>query len=156
MITRPPTRPHRHRGFTLIELVVAMLIASILAAIAVSTYSSQVRKGRRVEAKTALLDLAGREERNLSATNNYSSVAASLGYMGNFPVVVGSGYYQVSVAVPDPANIPGAGQPPTFLLTATPLGMQVKDTECATYTVNSQGTQKAVDNGGNDTTTTCW
>ncbi|HUO79495.1 MAG TPA: type IV pilin protein [Steroidobacteraceae bacterium] len=156
MSTCPQTRPDRARGFTLIELVVAMLVAALLATLALSSYSSQVRKGRRVEAKTALLDLAGREERELSATNAYSTVAANLGYAGVFPVVVGSGYYQVSVAVPDPNNIPAAGQPPTFLLTATPLGTQLQDTQCQTFTVNSQGTQKALDNGGADNTANCW
>jgi type IV pilus assembly protein PilE len=157
MNTRPPNRTRRHRGFTLIELVVAMVVTAILAAIAFSSYTNQVRKGRRVDAKTALLDLAGREERNLSATNAYTNVAANLGYAGAFPVVVGSGFYQVTAAVPDPNQpVPGPTQPPTFLLTATPIGVQVLDVACSVYTVNNQGAQTATDNGGNNTTASCW
>ena len=54
------------RGFTLIELMVVVVIATILVGIAVPSYMSQMRKSRRTDAKTALLELAGREERFLS------------------------------------------------------------------------------------------
>lgn len=158
------TRARRARGFTLIELMVAMLIVAILAAIAMPAYRKQAMKGRRVEARSALLDLAGREERNLSATNNYSTTATQLGYTGAFPVVVGSGYYSVRVTVPDP-NQPAPGavngntgvvQPPSFVLTATAIGDQVNDTQCQTYTLDNLGNQKAQDGGGADQTTNCW
>jgi type IV pilus assembly protein PilE len=146
MTTRPHRRPAGQHGFTLIELVVAMLVAALLATIALSSYSGQVRKSRRVEAKTALLDLAGREERNFSATNTYTVNAASLGYTGAFPVTVGSGYYTVAVTIPDPTQpAPGPQQPPTYLLTATPLGDQLQDTKCTVFTVNNQGLQTASD-----------
>ncbi len=42
---------------------------------------SQIRESRRTEAKTALLDLAGREERFFSTNGStYSSATADLGY----------------------------------------------------------------------------
>jgi type IV pilus assembly protein PilE len=50
-------------GFTLIELMVTLAIAAILLSIVVPTYQAQVRKSRRTEAKTAILDFAAREER---------------------------------------------------------------------------------------------
>jgi len=53
--TTPPAA-----GFTLVELMIVVVIASILLAIAVPSYMTQVRESRRTEAKTALLDLAGR------------------------------------------------------------------------------------------------
>lgn len=145
-MTTRPHRPSRQQGFTLIELVVAMLVAALLATIALGSYSGQVRKSRRVEAKTALLDLAGREERNFSSTNNYTNVAANLGYTGAFPLVVGSGYYTVTVTIPDPGQpAPGPQQPPTYLLTATPVGDQLQDTKCTVFTLNNQGLQTASD-----------
>jgi type IV pilus assembly protein PilE len=49
------------RGFTLVELMVVIVIASILMAIAIPSYKTSIRKSRRTDAKTALLDLAGRE-----------------------------------------------------------------------------------------------
>src|SRR5216683_1422861 len=90
-------------GFTLVELV----IVAILASIAIPAYNAQIRKSRRTEAKTALLDLAGREERYFNAntgTNAYTDVPALLGYAATMPQMqnypVGSGYYTVTVTAP--------------------------------------------------------
>jgi len=54
------SRKHTSFGFTLIELMVTVAIVTILATIAVTSYTSQIQKSRRTEAKSALLDLAGR------------------------------------------------------------------------------------------------
>jgi type IV pilus assembly protein PilE len=56
-------------GFTLIELMTTILVGSILLAIAIPSYNAQTQKSRRTEAKTALLDLASREERYNSTYN---------------------------------------------------------------------------------------
>ena len=72
MKTRTANRITRARGFTLIELMITIVVGVILMIIAVSSYGTQVRKSRRTDAKTAVLDLAGREERNFSTTNTYA------------------------------------------------------------------------------------
>jgi len=67
-------------GFTLIELMVVVAIATILFAIAIPSYVTYIRESRRTEAKTAVLDLAGREERYLSTSPTaYTAVPANLG-----------------------------------------------------------------------------
>ena len=40
----------RTRGFTLIEIIIAVTIIGILVAIAVPSYQNHLRKGRRAEA----------------------------------------------------------------------------------------------------------
>src|ERR1700722_16388908 len=116
------SRKHRSVGFTLVELMVTVAIVSVLATIAVTSYSSQVLKSRRTEAKSALLDLAGREERLFSTTNSYSNIEAYLGYAAGGTTVMtnmafGNGYYTLTAVVPDPGQAAGT---PSYLLTAAP------------------------------------
>src|SRR5271154_2922541 len=107
MFANTVVRGRRSRGFTLVELMAVVLIASILLSIAVPLYMQQVRKGRRVDAKTAVMDLAGREERMFSTTNAHSIDPTQLGdaAVGSgaaFPQTVGNGYYNITVTVPVP------------------------------------------------------
>ena len=141
-------------GFTLVELMVTLVIGATLLSIAVPAYTSQMRKSRRTEARTALLDLAGREERFMSTNLAYSSVASDVGYAA-FPVTVGNGYY--NVAAPQVVAA-AANTPATFTLTATPVAGkgQDKDAQCASFSVDSTGKQSSLNSGGTDSTATCW
>lgn len=145
----------RLRGFTLVELMVTVLVASILFAIAIPTYTNQVQKSRRTDARSALLDLAGREERFFSVATNYTATATQLGYAA-FGQPIGSGYYQLTVASPDTSLTGLAATSPSFLATATAIGGQAKDTVCATMTVDHLGQHKSKDSSGADSSTTCW
>jgi type IV pilus assembly protein PilE len=152
-------KPRRIRGFTLIELVVAMLIAATLAAIAIPAYSNYARKARRVEAKNALLDMGTMEERYFTSQQVYSSTWADLGYSGAGAITVGNSYYQVAVPTIGLATAPGAttaGNPATWSFTATAINDQQKDTSCRTFTVTSQGVQSSTDSSGTDSTAVCW
>jgi type IV pilus assembly protein PilE len=148
------TRSMRQRGFTLIELMIVVVIASILVGIAVPSYTSQVRKSRRTDARNALMDIAAREERFFSVSNSYSAVPTDVGYAGPWPVTLTNQYYTVTVAAPDKVNQPTV--PNSFLITATTAGIQVGDTACTTFTVNQIGQQKALDSGGANADATCW
>ena len=147
------------RGFSLIELMVVVVIATILLSIAVPSYMSQIRQSRRTEAKTALLDLAGREERFLSTNpTGYTTTGPNLGYAA-LPAVVGSGYYTVSVC--SPACAPSAAAAPSYTVIATPVAgqSQANDTQCTAFAVDSAGQQYAADSAGNYTAAAqqyCW
>ena len=137
--------PSRHvAGFTLIELMVVITIGAILLAIAVPSYTSQMRKSRRTEARTALLDLAAREERFFSTNSAYTNLPANLGYAGNFPVQVGSAYYQINVT-----NATGTA----FTATAAPINSQTSDAQCGTFTIDNTGQQTV---SGPTGALTCW
>jgi type IV pilus assembly protein PilE len=146
-------------GFTLIELMVTIVIIAILAAIAVPAYSTYVRQSRRTDAKTALLDLAGLEERYLSLNNAYTNLASPLGYAtaGSSTTlsaqVVGSGYYTMTVTT---ATAPTTTAIAYFSATATAVGDQLKDTNCASFSVDSKGARTSLNSAGADSTTTCW
>jgi type IV pilus assembly protein PilE len=151
--------PRRPRGFTLIELVIAMLIAATLAAIAIPAYSNYARKARRVEAKTALLDIGALEERYFSVQQVYSTSLTDMGYGAGATVNVGGGYYSVAAPTVNVAIAPTAttaGSPANWSVVATAINDQLKDTTCRTFTVTSGGSQTAADSSNNDTTATCW
>lgn len=154
MQLRTAARSSRPGGFSLIELMVVVAIATILFAVAVPSYLTYVRQSRRTEARTAVLDLAGREERFFSTNGaTYSVTPAQLGYAA-LPVVVGSGYYQLSVC--SPACAPSAVAAPSYTVTATAVGGQLRDLQCFSFSVDSTGRQFAVDSGGADATAYCW
>ena len=140
-------------GYTLIELMVTVTIVAILATIASVVYTSQAQQSRRTDARSALLDLAGREEKLFSTTNAYSATPSVLGYapVGTlFPIYVGSNYYTVSVVSPDPAQ---GGAAATYSITATAVGTQANDTQCTTLSVNQLGVQTST---GTAPASTCW
>lgn len=149
-MTSPIPRRRSAAGFTLVELMVTIAVGAILGAIAVSSYTGQVRKSRRTEARQALLDLASREERFFSTNSAYTTSAANLGYTGTFPQPVGNNYYQVSVCVAGALPCAGAANTGSvYLITATAINTQAKDTACATFSLDNTGTQTA-------TNATCW
>ena len=145
----------RTRGFTLIELMITVTIAAVLMSIAFPLYLHQIRESRRTDARSALLDLASREERFYSLQNAYSSTATDLGYT-SWPQTVGSGYYQIS----QPTNITAAtaSSPATFTLTATPIAGkgQDKDTDCQSFTVTQTGQETSTNSASATSTSICW
>ncbi len=59
-------------GFTLIELVVVISIVALLAAIAVPSYLAQMKKGRRADAESVLMDIAQRQQQYLLDARGYA------------------------------------------------------------------------------------
>lgn len=66
----------RPRGFTLIELMITVAIVAILAGVAYPAYTEHVRKGKRAEARAALLNLLQQQERYMTQRNTYAEFPA--------------------------------------------------------------------------------
>jgi len=156
MATRSAFHPRRLRGFTLIELMITVVVAAILAAVALPVYNIQIRKSRRTEARTALLDMAARAERMYSTTNSYLDAANALTPFdlglasvatATWPMTLGSGYYSFNATVTTAT---------TFSFVATPAGTQQKDTDCASFTVTNTGLQSSLNSSSADSTAICW
>ncbi len=127
--------------------MIVVAVIAILAAIAYPNYANYVMKARRADAKTALLDLASRQERYFSMRNQYTNAGVDLGYGAAFPTDVqtsGTAYYRLTVT---------AASATAFAATAAPIGPQVTD-KCGTYAIDQLGTQS--NTGGTLTSAECW
>jgi type IV pilus assembly protein PilE len=70
----PRPTPHA-RGFTLIEIMIVVAVVAILAAVALPSYQESILKGRRSEARAAILDFLQQQERVMTQSGAYREVA---------------------------------------------------------------------------------
>ena len=118
-----------NRGFTLIELMIAIAVVAILAVIAIPAYTSQMVKGRRSSAEAFLMDVAQREQQYLLDARAYAPNVTTLNT--TIPVDVNN-YYQINIT-------PNAvGTPPSFTASATPLPGTAQAGD-ATLTIDNTG-----------------
>lgn len=123
-----PPRSRRQGGFTLIELMIAVAIVSVLVMVAFPAYQDSVRKGRRSEAFSALTTLQQAQERSRGNFPTYCPNLASaptLSVCGlNMPATTGNGNYQIELSTsPAPDAV-------SYTATATAQGGQAADTRC--------------------------
>jgi type IV pilus assembly protein PilE len=126
----------RSRGFTLIDLLVALAIIAILLRIAFPSYQAYVKRSSRQSAQSELVALANLEEKIFLNSSAYakSTSAVTAGYTGQSSGGLGvtsgktrDGRYAISLAATDT----------TFTLTADPAGTpQAGD---GTLTINEAG-----------------
>lgn len=142
---------HRPRGFTLIELMIAVAIVAILAAVAYPSYLNHIARSKRGAAQGYLLEVSAAQQRYLldarqyAGTTDGSNTSATLTALSSPTPNTVSGSYAIEVKAPTPT---------TFILTATPQGRQAtNDSQCGTLSINQIGTQTASGSGG---VTACW
>jgi type IV pilus assembly protein PilE len=106
-------------GFSLIELMVAVAIVGILAAIAYPAYTSQMKKGRRSAAESLLMNIAQRQQQYLLDQRSYAPDVGTLNV--TIPQEV-TPYYTVAICQSStpPCTAPAAGSL-TYVAVATPI-----------------------------------
>lgn len=140
-------------GFTLIELMTVLAVVAILVLIAYPSYLDQVRKSRRAVAKSALLEIANREEQYFFSSRAYTSDLTILGYSAN-PTYFGK--ESVETAAPNAiykmtAATTACGTSPCFKLTADTQNDQTNDSACTSFSLTSSN-QKLPDPASSN----CW
>lgn len=115
------------KGFTLIELMITVAIVAILAAIALPSYQSHIRKARRVEAQAYLMDLAQRQQQYFTDNRSYATTIDAAGLNAAVPSSVSTYYTLVLPIASGTIAVPGQTSPPAFTITATAIDTQIVD-----------------------------
>ena len=105
---KPPAR--RIAGFTLIELMIAVVVVGLLAMVALPSFLDSIRKGRRSEAFAAISSIQQAQERWRS---NNATYASSLSALNITPSTTASGNYALST------DVPASAAASTYTVTAT-------------------------------------
>ena len=138
----------QQRGFNLMELMVSVTIIGIIVAVALPSYNSHMINTRRTASTACMVEMAQFMERVYTTSMDYSSDAA-----GNATVLPNSScrndltpFYTLTLEV----------TAQTYTLTASPIGPQLKDTDCAVLTLDQTGARTAAGSAAVDKIRYCW
>lgn len=84
------------KGFTLIELMIVVAIVAIIAAIAYPNYQAYVKRTKRVEVQTHMMQVAQNLENYKLANNSYAQ-ASLLSYGGTQFPIQGTANYSIQL-----------------------------------------------------------
>lgn len=136
---RAVTSRHRRRvrGFSLIELMIVVTIVAILTAIAYPSYQSHLRKARRADGRSMLLETAQRLERCFTRYNSYTHASCDVdGQLEGGGVLSAEEWYLITNT-----NRAATG----YTLSADGQDVQAADPECSNMTVTHTGARAPAD-----------
>ncbi|QFU21789.1 prepilin-type N-terminal cleavage/methylation domain-containing protein [Shewanella eurypsychrophilus] len=118
----------KNNGFSLIELMIAVSIMGILAAVIYPSYTEYVAKGGRADGISAVMRVANLQEQFYLDNRQYATDMNDLN-LGADPFVTDTGLYSVD-----------STGTTSFIVVATALGKQAsRDSACITIQINDIG-----------------
>lgn len=138
----------KHRGLTLIEILIVVVIIGTLLAVALPGYQGSLQKTRRADAKETLLEVANRQEQHMLDQTSYTTNMLDLGFAED-PALSDDQHYTVDAKACDSGSISTC-----FILEASPSvsSSQTKDKKCTKFILDSAGNKTAE---GSDNSN-CW
>ncbi len=129
------------RGFSLIELLVALAVAGLLAALALPGYTRVINRALRQDARLSLLRIQHRQESYFATHLIYSR---TLGEGVRPPGLAmdprsHDGHYQLELRTSDD------GLSYTAIASADPAGRQSTDTHCMQLAIDETGRRSSAD-----------
>ncbi len=136
----------RQTGFTLIEVMIAVAIIGIIAALAYPSYQNQVERGRLADGRAALVDTAQQLERCYSARASYQGC---LGDTDNnaFSRNSDSDLYEVTFTTSNNGN--------AYVARAARIRLQDRN-RCGTLTLDNAGRRGLEGADSGMTVEDCW
>ncbi|SEQ40524.1 prepilin-type N-terminal cleavage/methylation domain-containing protein [Solimonas aquatica] len=150
------SRTHRQQGLTLIELVLTLLLAALLAMMAVHLHQSSILRSHRALATRTLAELAAQQEQYRLLHQSYAQDFSQLLQRDSAQLYVhedGSLVNQSDAASRYAISL--QAQAEGFLLEARAVGLQLNDTPCQSWTLDAQG-RKSADGSSRDALRECW
>jgi type IV pilus assembly protein PilE len=140
---------------TLLELVIVIAAAAILASIAVPTYLSHVLCANRVEGRSILIALAAAQEKFYLQCNTYAATLdpnatadCATGQL-RFPADSERGYYHVAITSADASGWTAVAAPAVD-------SPQLRDVRCQKYGLTSTGAKTARTSFDMPNDSECW
>jgi type IV pilus assembly protein PilE len=146
-------RPLAASGFTLLEVLTAIVVVGVLAAIAIPSWRTHLVRARRGDATAALIEVQkaqdaffGRQARYADAAQLTTPAPGGLG----LAATSARGFYRIEIVT--------SADGLAFQATANVIAAagQADDTRCVALSIDHFGQRRAVDRERNDRTPDCW
>lgn len=140
----------QQRGFSLLELLLALCLGALLTTLATSGYTAVLRRANRHEVRLALWRLAAAQEshrlhfgRYATAIAGNAGMAASVETMAALPLPAEWHFAFQAVSDAGWVVVASAHPPP-------------RDAECSEWRLDQAGAASARADDGRDSSATCW
>jgi len=144
---------HRARGFTIAEILTALIVITVLVALAVPMWRTHQLRVHRVDGRAALISAQTAQDQFFGSHARYAgsaevSAPAPAG-LGLAPVSE-HGFYRIEVST--------SADGLAYVATARATGAQGQssDARCVEMSLDQNGRRRAIDADGADRSADCW